>query len=505
MRVSSWRAVSLVAAGVLGSASLVLTGPASAGAGGGSGAGPGDGLVKVIVVTAPSGGGQDAEHRARSQARRQVEALNGELGSVWSTVLDGYSASVPADSLDELRDEPNVVRVELDQIGRGLGTQDPVPSWGLDRIDQRALPLSGGYSYGTTGADVDAYIFDSGLRLTHQEFTGRVRAGPDFVDDDADPTDCHGHGTHVAGTVGGTSYGVAKGVRVVPVRVLNCENWGFYSDWIDAAEWITEDHQAGVPAVVNASVGGGFSQAVNNAVTASVADGIVWAVAAGNDNVDACNVTPASAAGVVTVGATASDDDRAAFSNWGPCVELFGPGVSITSAWIGSDSQANTISGTSMATPHVTGAAARYLQGHRDATPAGVSAALLGAATTGVVGNPAGSPNRLLYVAPPRRPGPPRITDAVSGRAGGRITATARWLAPRSDGNSLILGYRVRALRFDRAGHVVGSTLSGLLPASSRSVVMVLPWKGKYRFTVKAVNEVGAGPWSARSNAVLGR
>ena len=236
-------------------------------------------------------------------------------------------------------------------------------TWGLDRIDQRSLPLNNTYTYNATGAGVKAYIIDTGIRTTHTQFGGRAIDGFDAIDSALPAADCNGHGTHVAGTVGGTTYGVAKGVTLVAVRVLDCNGSGSTSGVIAGINWVTGNHAAGAPAVANMSLGGGASSALDKAVRNSIADGVTYALAAGNDNTNACNQSPARTAEALTVGSTTSSDARSSFSNFGTCVDLFAPGSSITSAWNTNDTATNTISGTSMATPHVAGAAALYLQG----------------------------------------------------------------------------------------------------------------------------------------------
>jgi subtilisin family serine protease len=323
-------------------------------------------------------------------------------------VLRGFVVKADDKALAALLADPRVAYVEED----GIATLDVIQNnatWGLDRVDRRLLPLNTQYTYDTTGAGVHAYVIDSGLNVTHNEFIGRVGNGVDFIGGGVN--DCNGHGTHVAGTIGGTTYGIAKAVTIHPVRVFPCVGGSPFSTIIAGVNWVANNHVA--PAVVNMSLGGPGNTSLDNAVAnLHNINGITVVVAAGNSNANACNFSPARAPLAITVAATDANDARSIWqsgqaSNWGTCVDWFAPGTDITSAWIGSITAINTISGTSMAAPHVAGAAARYLQTYPTATPAAVRAALhnannifgsLGAPTwPGVANRGAGSPNELMH------------------------------------------------------------------------------------------------------------
>ncbi|WP_240037747.1 S8 family peptidase [Glycomyces paridis] len=309
-------------------------------------------------------------------------------------LLDGYVAEMTEAEALELAADDSVAYVEQDRTAHVNQVQTDPPSWGLDRVDQDALPLDASYEYEWTGAGVDAFILDTGLNTEHQEFTGRIGEGYDFIDDDADPADCHGHGTHVAGTVGGTTYGLAKDVTIRAVRVLDCGGSGSYSAIIGGIDWVAAN--ADGPAVANMSLGGTFSQALNDAIAAAVESGVTFAIAAGNEGQDACNVSPGSEPSAITVGATDQTDTQTSWSNYGECVDILAPGAAITSAWIDAVDAENTISGTSMATPHVAGVAALYLESNPEATPEEVAAALTEGAVADAVSGTNGSPNLLL-------------------------------------------------------------------------------------------------------------
>ncbi|WP_249997870.1 S8 family peptidase [Actinoplanes sp. M2I2] len=310
-------------------------------------------------------------------------------------VINGYETSMTEAQAKRLAASSTVAYVEQNQTISLSATQNNA-TWGLDRIDQRNRPLSTTYTYPVTASNVTAYIVDTGIRYTHNEFGGRATAGYDAVGTGA--VDCNGHGTHVAGTVGGAAYGVAKAVRLVGVRVLNCSGSGTTAGVIAGVNWVS--NQTARPAVANMSLGGGVSSTLDNAVNTAITRGITFALAAGNSSANACNSSPSRVAAAITVGATTSTDARASYSNYGTCVDIFAPGSSITSAWYNSNTATSSISGTSMASPHVAGAAALVLSRNTGYSPAQVRDSLVNSATTGVVTNPGtGSPNRLLFVA----------------------------------------------------------------------------------------------------------
>ncbi|MDQ3288528.1 MAG: S8 family peptidase [Pseudomonadota bacterium] len=328
-------------------------------------------------------------------ARALATAHGARVVQSYEHVLRGFAASADDAALARLLADPRVDYVEEDGHVSVNATQSGA-TWGIDRIDQRNLPLSGTYTYDTSASGTHSYIIDTGILASHSQFTGRIGNGFTSIGDGNGTSDCNGHGTHVAGTVGGTTYGVAKGTTLHPVRVLGCGGSGAWSGVISGMDWVRYNHVK--PAVANMSLGGGANSSIDTAVANLTSAGVTVVVAAGNGTAEACNYSPARAASAITVGSTVSNDSRSSFSNTGTCLDIFAPGSSITSAWNTSNTATNTISGTSMASPHVAGAAALYLAVNPSATVSQVTSAIINASTPNKVTSAGtGSPNRLLY------------------------------------------------------------------------------------------------------------
>lgn len=389
---------------------------------------------QYIVVFKP--GTPSPKEKEREIARQNGATVKFSYGAA----LHGFAAIIPEHRLDNVMAHPNVQYVEQDRVVGPEDVQSPA-TWGIDRIDQRDLPLSSSYNDFNEGAGVHAYIIDTGVRADHAEFTGRMGHGYDVITSGGSANDCNGHGTHVAGTVGGTTYGVADKVVIHPVRVLNCTGSGSNAGVIAGVDWVRAN--AISPAVANMSLGGSASSSLDTAVSNAIASGITFVVAAGNSNANACNYSPARAAAAITVGATTNTDARASYSNYGTCLDIFAPGSSITAAWHTSSTATNTISGTSMASPHAAGAAALYLSANPAATPTGVRDALVNNSTPNkVTAAGTGSPNRLLYTGflgggspPPPPPPPPPPSGLVNG---GFEDGSTGWVQSSSGGYNLV-------------------------------------------------------------------
>lgn len=444
----------------------------------------------IVVYKEGKGGAQ-----VISAAQAMATEAGGEILFTYLDSIEGFAAKLSDEALHLLRQDERIDYIEADQmvsINQEQGpneqaTQVSPPSWGLDRIDQPYLPLDELFLYVTSaGAGVNIYIIDSGIRNTHQEYSGRVTLAFDAIQDaTAYAYDCHGHGTHVAGTAAGTNVGVAKLANLHSVRVLNCDGWGAWSQIIAGINWVAANHVK--PAVANMSLGGWKSPSIDKAVGAAIKKGVTFVVAAGNDDMNACNFSPARAAAAITVGATNSSDFRAYFSNYGSCLDLFAPGVAIYSSTITSNSSYASWPGTSMAAPHVAGAAALYLGVHPNATPAQVAAALIMQSTKNEVLDPKGSPNRLLSVSSEIPPAPVLASPANKALTNDN-TVTLEWKTSYMNNS-----YQVQVDDDKYFGSENYTTMTSDLFATTSPL-----GDGLWYWRVRARNAYGSqGPWSA--------
>ncbi|RKH42714.1 S8 family serine peptidase [Corallococcus sicarius] len=431
---------------------------------------------------------QEVRQQGAANIAQELVSLNGgRVLRTYQHTIHGFHASMSEAEAQRLLSDPRVAYVQENGVIRLSATQTSA-TWGIDRIDQRDLPRNSSYTYNVDGTGVHAYVIDTGIRLTHTEFTGRIGNGSDLIDNDSDPTDCHGHGTHVAGTVGGTTWGVAKKVTLHGVRVLDCTGYGNDAQVIGGMDWVAANHIK--PAVANMSLGDVAIPAIDDATQRMIAAGVTTVVAAGNDSANACNYSPARAPNAITVGSTTSSDARSSFSNYGTCVDIFAPGSSITSASNSGNTSSTSMSGTSMASPHVAGAAALYLGANPSATPAEVRDALVNNSTPNKVTSPGtGSPNKLLY------------TLFITGGGGTDTTPPTTSITAPVGGSTLSGTASVSANASDNVGvarveFYAGTSLLGTATAAPYSIA----WNttsvanGTYALTTKAydaANNIG--------------
>ncbi len=474
-RLGAW----LAAAALVTGGALLTTTPAQADAK------PG----RYIVSTWTAGGADGAVAKVTRKGVRPSHRF--------SRVLHGFAATLSSAQLSALRNDSRVRSIVPDEVISIDSTQNDA-EWALDRVDQRSDNLDNTYRYQTTGAGVTVFEIDTGIRTTHTQFGGRAVKGYNFVEDNADASDCNGHGTHVAGSIAGSTYGVAKQARLVAVRVLDCNGEGYLSDFIAGLQYVV-DHQPAGPAVVNISAGGASNSALDEAVRTVVDEGIPVVVAAGNDDENACFNSPARVSSALTVAATDADDERAYFSDWGSCVDLFAPGVGIRSASDRSDTATESMSGTSMAAPHVAGAVARYLQAYPQASPSAVRRALVGDATSNAVSEAAsGSPNKLLYLRSTTTGVPTSVSTTHSDAA---RTLTLKWSPPYGFGAPAVTGYRITRSGTDTSGR--SFTTTNLTGAARSYTFGQLRHGTTYTVTVRSLNASGGGTVSSTTVKML--
>lgn len=421
-----------------------------------------------------------------------TEFLSSQKDRTFKNALKGFTIQLSSKDLEKVRKDPNVKYVEQDQVMKISATQFTAP-WGLDRIDQTGIPLSGSFTYETTGSSVDAYIFDTGIRTDHNEFTGRIKSGYNAITTNAVPNDDNGHGTHVAGILGGTRYGVAKGINIVPIKVLDRFGSGTFTQIIAGIDWAIANHTTR-PAVGNVSISGPVSVGLDEAIRRAITDGIVMCVAAGNNAVDANTTSPGRVAEAIVVGSVTNTDQWSSFSNFGTVIDLLAPGTSITSAWHTGINDINVVSGTSMATPHVAGAAALYLEKFPGTSPASVQNGLKSSSTANrILMVPAGTSNTLLNInflpPPPQIPASPSIVSPVNGSTAQPVNLTLSWNANL---NATTYGVQVSTssnfsslLVNDIGVTTLTKSLTGLTQGTT------------YYWRINATNVSGTSPWSA--------
>jgi len=432
----------------------------------------------IVTLTGDVGDVDNAANAIAAQHR-------GQLTHIYKAALKGFSIeNLPEAAAAAIARDPRVLRVEADQVMTAITTQSGA-TWGIDRIDQNDLSLSGTYVYNADGTGVSAYIIDTGINFTHVDFGGRATKGIDEVTVGGSAADCNGHGTHVSGTVGGTTYGVAKNVHLYAVRVLNCAGSGTTSGVVAGIDWVTANHAS--LAVANMSLGGGYSATLNQAVANSVTSGVTYAIAAGNSTDNACNYSPASAPSAITVGSTTSADGFSSFSNYGSCVDIFAPGSTIKSDWTGSTTATNTISGTSMASPHVAGAAALYLSANPLSSPADVASALIGNASLNKISGIPSGPNKLLYtgfivgtVTPPPPPPPPPTGSTA------QFTYSCTGFTCTFDGNSSV-GETAWTWNFGDNGTGSGAVVSHTFSRGNYTVTLSTTPSGSQSTTSRTI------------------
>jgi subtilisin family serine protease len=437
------------------------------------------------------------ETEVDTESDRVCGESGSKKGRSFKHALKGFTSHLSPAAVEKMRRDPRVKYIEQDQIATMSATQFTAP-WGLDRIDQSDNPLSGSYTYASTGSTVDAYIFDTGLKLDHNEFAGRVKPGYNTISVGASPADDNGHGTHVAGSLGGTRYGVAKGISIIPVKVLDQFGTGSYAQIIAGIDWAIAHHTT-KPAVGNMSLGGGVSAVLDDAVRRAVADGIVMCLAGGNAAADVSTTSPARVTEAITVGSTTKTDELSNFSNFGTGIDLLAPGSAIVSAWHTGINDINTISGTSMATPHVAGAAALYLESFPGSTPDQVQAGLKSKAVASrITLVPAGTPNLLLQtnygVTPPPPPAVPVPTAPVllapaSASVNQSLTPTLSWNASS--------GAATYDLQVSTTSNFTAAVQNFTGLTTTSKALSGLANNTVYYWRVSATNASGTSLWSA--------